>query len=259
MTILDEIVEHKKLEIEKRRQQISTKSLEKSKYFDRETLPLTDFLISPQKTGIIAEFKKQSPSKGIINNYADAGEITTGYARAGASGLSVLTDAKYFGGSKQDLVIARELNSIPILRKDFMISEYQVVEAKSIGADVVLLIAAALNVHQAKELARLADSLEMQVILEVHNIRELGFLNEYIDIVGVNNRNLKDFNVDINISVSLSQEIAADFVKISESGMDTPETIRRLREYGYQGFLIGEKFMAHDDPVAEFKKFVEEL
>jgi indole-3-glycerol phosphate synthase len=259
MTILDEIVEHKKREIQERRQQNSTKNLEKSKYFERDTLPLTDFLLNPEKTGIVAEFKKQSPSKGIINNNADAGNITTGYAAAGASGLSVLTDAKYFGGSNQDLVAARELNTIPILRKDFMISEYQVIEAKSIGADVILLIAASLTVRQAKELARLADSLKMQVILEVYNIRELACLNEYIDIVGVNNRNLRDFSVDINVSVSLSQEIAADFVKISESGIDTPAAIRKLREYGYQGFLIGEKFMVHDDPVAEFKKFVQEL
>ncbi len=259
MTILNEIIEYKKREIEGKRNTDDVKKLEESKYFERKPLSLTDYLADPGKSGIIAEFKKKSPSKGIINEKAEAGAITAGYTKHGASGLSVLTDLKYFGGSNQDLIKARELNCIPILRKDFIISEYQVIEAKSIGADAVLLIAAALTATKVNELARLADLLMMQIILEVHNIEELDCLNEFIDIVGVNNRNLKDFSVDINTSVVLSDKIDKEFVKISESGIDSPEVIKELRKYNYQGFLIGEQFMMYDDPVLAFKRFVEKI
>ncbi len=259
MTILDEIVEYKKKEFAGRLKLNDIKDLEKSKYFESETLPLTRFLTDTTRTGIIAEYKKKSPSRGIINEKAKVEDVTVGYAACGASALSVLTDSKYFGGSNLDLIKARELNSIPILRKDFIINEYQVIETKSTGADALLLIAAALTISQAKKLARLADSLKMQVILEVHNIEELDFINEFIHIVGVNNRNLKDFSVDINTSVVLSKKIAPGFVKISESGIISAKTIRKLQEYDYQGFLIGERFMIDDDPVMAFKRFAEEL
>jgi indole-3-glycerol phosphate synthase len=157
------------------------------------------------------------------------------------------------------LIKTRELNLLPILRKDFTIDEYQVVEAKSIGADVILLIAAVLNVRQAKALARLAVSLNMQVLLEVHDDKELDYLNEFINVVGVNNRNLKDFSLDINTSCRLSEKIPADFIKISESGIASPEDIMKLKDYGYQGFLIGENFMKNDDPVKSFERFVKEI
>lgn len=259
MTILDEIIEYKKREIKGKKDACSIKNLEKSKYFERKPLLLTEYLVNPAKSGIIAEFKKKSPSKGVINGKADAGEITAGYTKYGASGLSVLTDFKYFGGSEQDLIKAREFSSIPILRKDFIISEYQVIEAKSIGADVVLLIAAALTKAQVKALAILADSLMMQIILEVHNNEELNCLNEFIDIVGVNNRNLEDFSVDINTSVKMADKIDSDFVKISESGIDSPEIIKVLKKYNYKGFLIGEQFMTHDDPAMALKRFIQKM
>lgn len=259
MTILDEIVGYKKKEVEEKKQLENTRELEKSIYFERKTLPLTDFLAYPGKSGIIAEYKKKSPSRGIINDKAKVEDITVGYTNAGASGLSVLTDSRYFGGSNQDLIKAREINSLPILRKDFIINEYQVIETKSIGADVVLLIAAGLKIKQVKELAKLAGSLNMQVILEVHKVEELGYLNEFIDIIGVNNRNLKDFTVDINTSVVISGEISDDFFKISESGIDSPDTIKKLKNCGYRGFLIGEMFMMNDNPVLAFERFVKSM
>ncbi len=259
MTILEEIAGHKRKEVERSKLLNDYKKLEKGKYFRREPLPLTEFLLDDKKKGIIAEYKKKSPSSGIINEKVRIQDVTVGYASAGASGLSVLTDNKYFGGTNDDLIKTRELNMLPILRKDFTVDEYQIVEAKSIGADAILLIAAILNKKQIKELAGLAVSLGMQVIFEIHDIKELDYLNEYINIVGVNNRNLKDFAVDINISYSLSEKIPAEFIKISESGLASPEDIKILRDYGYNGFLIGESFMKNDDPVKSFEKFIKEL
>jgi indole-3-glycerol phosphate synthase len=259
MKILEEIAGHKRKEVERSKLLNDYKKLEKGKYFRREPLLLTEFLLDDKKKGIIAEYKRKSPSSGIINEKVRIQDVTVGYASAGASGLSVLTDNKYFGGTNDDLIKARELNMLPILRKDFTVDEYQIVEAKSIGADAILLIAAILNKKQIKELTELAVSLGMQVIFEIHDIKELDYLNEYINIVGVNNRNLKDFAVDINISYSLSEKIPAEFIKISESGIASPEDIKKLRDYGYNGFLIGESFMKNDDPVKSFEKFIKEL
>jgi indole-3-glycerol phosphate synthase len=259
MTILEEIARHKRKEVESSKLLKDYKKLEKSKYFKIEALLLTEFLLDKKKQGIIAEYKRKSPSSGIINEKARVEDVTVGYASAGASGLSILTDNKYFGGSNDDLIKARELNMLPILRKDFTVDEYQIVEAKSIGADVILLIAAILNKKQIKESARLAASLGMQVILEIHEIKEMDYLNEYINIVGVNNRDLKNFTVDINISYNLSARIPAEFIKISESGITSSEDIKRLRDFGYHGFLIGESFMKNDDPLKSFEKFINEL
>jgi indole-3-glycerol phosphate synthase len=259
MTILEEIAGYKRKEVESSKLLNDYNKLEKGKYFKREPFLLTEFLLDNKKHGIIAEYKRKSPSSGIINEKARVEDVTAGCASAGASGLSILTDNKYFGGTNDDLIKARELNMLPILRKDFTVDEYQVVESKSIGADVILLIAAILDKKQIKELARLAASLGMQVILEIHEIKELDCLNEYINIVGVNNRNLKNFTVDINISYDLSVKIPAEFIKISESGIASPEEIRKLRDYGYNGFLIGESFMKNDDPVKSFKKFINRL
>jgi indole-3-glycerol phosphate synthase len=256
MTILDEIISHKRLEVEKARTRKSLSSLEKSKYFSRDTLSLKDYLLNPEKTGIIAEFKRKSPSKGIINAEATLEEVVTGYFRSGASALSILTDQEFFGGSATDLTRARMLSPIPILRKDFTISEYQVAEAKSIGADAVLLIAAALSKKETRDLARFARSLHLQVLLEVHNSEELGHINEFIDIVGVNNRDLKTFTVDIERSVQLAGEIPAGIVKISESGITSPLVLKKLRGCGYQGFLIGESFMRMPEPAQAFFDFV---
>jgi indole-3-glycerol phosphate synthase len=259
MTILEEIINHKRQEIAKLVETKPVRKLEKSKFFRRITLPLTDFILNTDKTGIIAEFKRKSPSRGIINSQVSIEEVTTGYFRSGASGLSVLTDRKFFGGSAADLTRTRELNPIPILRKDFVIDEYQLIEAKAIGADAILLIAAALSKDQTRELARFARSLHLQVLLEVHEAAELDHLNEFINIVGVNNRDLKTFAVDTERSVQLAGEIPTGFLKISESGITSPLTIKRLRGCGYQGFLIGENFMCMPEPALAFAEFVKRL
>ena len=259
MNILEKIIAHKRQELLKARDIQPMKKLMKSKLFDRKTLSMTESVLSQGKTGIIAEFKRKSPSGGILNNQAILEEITTGYFRSGASGLSILTDLEFFGGTNEDLTRARELNPIPILRKDFIIDEYQVVETKAIGADVVLLIAAALDTRQIINLSRFARSLDLQVLLEVHQPAELDHLNEYVSMVGVNNRDLNTFTVDTELSVRMAHEIPPEFVKISESGITSPLTIKKLKGCGYQGFLIGENFMRTPEPVLAFSNFVKLL
>jgi indole-3-glycerol phosphate synthase len=259
MTILEEIAAYKRNEVEACRLRNDFRNLEKSKYFRRVCPGLTDALLNSNSSGIIAEYKRKSPSAGIINDKARIEDITTGYANAGAAALSILTDSRYFGGDNSDLIKARELNSLPLLRKDFTVNEYQVVEAKSIGADAVLLIAAILDKRIARMMARLAASLNMQVILEIHKEKELDSVNEYINIVGVNNRNLEDFSVDITASLELAEKIPPEFIKISESGITSPGDIKNLRDHSYKGFLIGERFMKDDDPVKSFERFVKEL
>lgn len=257
MTILEEIIRHKRIEIEKCKAKVPVSNMERSKLFGRRTYSLRDSIKDLNKTGIIAEFKRKSPSKGIINSHSSVEEVTTGYFRSGASGLSILTDSGYFGGSSADLKRARQLNPIPILRKDFILDEYQIIEAKAIGADAILLIAAVLDARQVRELAGFAHSFGLQVLLEVHEVSELNRLNEYVDIVGVNNRDLNTFKVDTERSVELACEIPPGFVKISESGITSPLTIKKLRGCGYQGFLIGENFMRSPEPAKAFSDFVE--
>ncbi len=259
MNILDKIIQFKKEEVIEKALKKPVRELEKARYFNRRILALTDALLDNEKTGIIAEFKRKSPSKGILNNEATIEEVTTGYFRGGASALSILTDTAFFGGSAHDLMRARELVSIPILRKDFIIDEYQIIESKAIGADAVLLIAAALEKNQLKNLARLAVSLNMQVILEIHDSSELAMITDDTAIIGVNNRNLKDFTVDINCSVEMAKLIPSDLVKISESGIHSAGVINRLKAVGYQGFLIGEQFMHQNDPASAFMSFVKQL
>jgi indole-3-glycerol phosphate synthase len=256
MTILDEIVANKRKELALAIERTTLRDLEKRKLFKRRILSMTDFIIDPDKTGIIAEFKRKSPSRGIINADVTIEEVTTGYFRSGASALSILTDQMYFGGSESDLTRARELNSIPILRKDFILDEYQIIEARAMGADAILLIAAVLSPVQVLHLARFARSLEMQVLLELHGRSELDRMCEYVDMVGVNNRDLNTFEVDMEVSIELAGEIPADFVRISESGITSPLVVKKLRSSGFQGFLIGENFMRAPDPVLAFSDFV---
>ncbi|UAY50790.1 indole-3-glycerol phosphate synthase TrpC [Ferruginibacter albus] len=258
MTILDAIIENKALAIEEKKKLISTAQLESSSLFARPTFSLKQFLLDETKTGIIAEFKRQSPSKGIINDKADVVEVTSAYTQNGASCLSVLTDEKFFGGCDNDLVKAR-VNNIPILRKDFIIDEYQITEAKSIGADVILLIAACLSTERVKELASFAKQLKLEVLLEIHTEEELGHICDETEIVGVNNRDLKTFKVDINRSIALSKQIPADKIKIAESGISNIETIRIFKDEGFRGFLIGENFMKEPNPAIAFAQFVEQL
>jgi indole-3-glycerol phosphate synthase len=259
MTILDEIIEYKKKEVNLFASLTPVKELEKSRFFRRDTISLSEFLIDKSKTGIIAEFKRKSPSKGILNSFSSVEDVTSGYFREGASGVSILTDTQFFGGSASDLSHAREKNSFPILRKDFIIEQYQVIESKSIGADAILLIAAVLGKKKALDLAELARSLGMEVILEIHEQQELEIINHHINIIGINNRNLKTFEVNTETSADMAQKIPAGFLKISESGISSKHEIEKLRISGYDGFLIGEKFMSAPDPVEAFAEFAKNL
>jgi indole-3-glycerol phosphate synthase len=260
MTILDKIVANKKKEVQKAKSRISFTELEESDFFQRECYSFKDFLLDPARTGIIAEFKRKSPSKGIINDKATVKKVTGGYAAAGASALSVLTDRDFFMGKKADLVAARRANAIPILRKDFMIDEYQVIEAKSFGADIILLIAAILKPAEIEKLASLAKSLGLNVLLEVHNLAELErSINPNLDAIGVNNRNLADFTVSVETSYTLAPHIPAEFLKISESAISNAGTIRQLKQAGFNGFLIGENFMKQEDPGLAMMEFVKGL
>jgi len=258
MNILDKIIAHKKIEVAAAKAAVPVDLLKQSVYFERPTFSLKQFLLDETKTGIIAEFKRQSPSKGIINAQADVLEVTTAYTKHGASCLSVLTDEHFFGGTISDLQKAR-VNDIPILRKDFVIDEYQLVEAKAIGADVILLIAACLTQQRVKQLAAFAKQLQLEVLLEIHNEEELQHICDDTEIVGVNNRDLKTFIVDINRSIELSKKIPADKIKIAESGIHDVETICIFKNAGFKGFLIGENFMKQPDPTIAFAHFVNSL
>lgn len=212
-------------------------------------------LLNETKSGIIAEFKRKSPSKGFINRSADVQKVTKDYTDFGASGLSVLTDKNFFGGSSADLIAARE-NGIPILRKDFVIDPYDLLVSKAIGADVILLIASCLKKSTVKEFAAISKQLGMEVLLEIHDEKESGHICNDVDMVGINNRNLKNFTVDINHSLELSKLIPADKIKIAESGIENIETINIFKEAGYKGFLMGEKFMKQPDPGKAFQDFL---
>lgn len=256
MDILEKIVGYKRIEVGGRKQLVSTKSLERSQYFNRPTLSLKKALLNPQKSGIIAEFKRHSPSKKDINITAKVEDVTKGYTAAGVSGISCLTDTKFFKGTSEDLKRARYFNPhTPILRKEFIVDEYQLIEAKSIGADVILLIAECLEKKRLAELAKFAKSLNLEVLTEIHSAEQLPKLTEDIDIVGVNNRNLKTFVVDIQHSKDLFHQIPNQFIKISESGISHPDTIVELKEHGFQGFLIGENFMKTDNPAKACMEF----
>ena len=259
MNILDKIVNDKRAEVKLRKGLIPTSQLERSVLFDRETISLAHALRT-SKSGIIAEHKRRSPSKSVINQNLNVQDVARGYENAGACGMSVLTDGKYFGGSLDDLLLARASVKMPLLRKEFIIDEYQVLEAKAHGADVILLIAAILTTMEIKAFSELTKSLKMDVLLEVHNTEELQkSIMPSLDMLGVNNRNLKTFEVSLETSKKLSEMIPDDFVKVSESGIGSVEAIQALRPFGYQGFLIGENFMKTDDPGKNAKAFIDTL
>lgn len=259
MNILETIISKKKVEVEERKAAKSISELEKMPLFDKQTLSLKEFLLRPDKTGIIAEFKKRSPSKGIINNSSFTGEVVKGYEKFGASAVSVLTDGEFFGGSLSDLEEAANLLQIPLLRKDFMIDEYQVVESKAYGADIILLIAACLTKGEVKKLSAVAKNNGLNVLLEIHNEQELEHICDDVDVVGINNRDLKTFKVDINHSIELAKKIPSQKIKISESGIDEIKVIHHLKQNGFNGFLIGEKFMKEEFPGKAFGEFVKDL
>ncbi|KAB5486586.1 MULTISPECIES: indole-3-glycerol phosphate synthase TrpC [Flagellimonas] len=259
MNILDKIVADKRKEVDLKKSLIPISQLETSVLMKRTTASLAAAL-RKSNTGIIAEHKRRSPSKSVINQNLNVQDVAKGYADAGVCGMSVLTDGKYFGGSLDDLVLARASVDIPLLRKEFIIDEYQIMEAKAYGADVILLIAAILSREEIKTLSESAKSLGLEVLLEVHNEEELQkSIMPSLDMLGVNNRNLKTFEVSLDTSKTLSEQIPDDFVKVSESGISTIGAIQELKEFGYQGFLIGENFMKTDDPGASAKIFIDGL
>ena len=256
MNILDKIIESKKNSLKEKKDWYSIKKLEAFPFFERSCESLAKRLNEKNTTGIIAEFKRRSPSKGIINDKTALSEVVSDYEAYGAAAISILTDEEYFGGSNDDMMKAREIVDIPLLRKDFIIDECQVVEAKAIGADVILLIAACLTQPEVKHLSKLAKNLGLGVLLELHDEKELEHICDEVGLIGVNNRNLKTFEVDIEQSLKMAQKIPVDKIKIAESGIDSVETIRLFKENGFKGFLIGEYFMKQDDPGKAFKEFV---
>lgn len=266
-TILDKIVAQKKIEVEQNKQIINQKELENSIYFDKKTNSLFDILT--KKVGIIAEIKRQSPSKGVINAKFPkeisqertffVQELARNYTEAGANALSILTDKYFFSGDDNDVKDARKVTNIPILRKEFIIDEYQIWEAKAMGADVILLIAACLTTQKTQFLAQKAKELGLEVLLEIHKKEELEYIVEGIDLVGVNNRNLHTFEVSLDNSLQLAEEIPDEYIKISESGLSGLSDIHLLMEVGFRGFLMGETFMKTENPALALKKITERL
>jgi len=257
MNILEEIAAKKLLEVKELKTK-GFKHLEQTEFFKRECYSMKENLLKSQ-SGIISEFKRKSPSKGWIKENADPKIITKGYQEAGASAISCLTNLEYFGGSEKDLLQVRETVEIPILRKEFVVDEYQILQAKSIGADAILLISAILSKQQMKDYAHLAKELGLETLMEIHSKEELDSLTDEITMVGINNRDLRNFTVNVENGINLLQYIPNQFVKISESGISNPITVRKLREAGFNGFLIGENFMKTDNPGEALQEFINQI
>jgi indole-3-glycerol phosphate synthase len=259
MNILDKIIVDKKREVILKKTIIPVSQLESSVFFTKKTISLSQSLRA-SNSGIIAEHKRRSPSKAEINYNFTVEEVVKGYETAGACGISVLTDGKYFGGSLDDLLLARATVNIPLLRKEFIVDEYQILEAKAHGADLILLIAAVLTRAEIKHLSEFAHSLGLEVLLEVHDLEELEkSIMPSLDMIGVNNRNLKTFEVSLDFSKQLASQIPDDFVKVSESGIASVEAINELKPYGFKGFLIGENFMKTDNVGKSATEFIQKL
>jgi indole-3-glycerol phosphate synthase len=259
MTILNKIIAHKKKEVEERKSLYPVKLLEQSVFFESPCVSFRKYMLRADKAGIIAEIKRKSPSLGTINKYVSIERTSIGYMQAGASALSILTDAEFFGGKNEDLCIARKFNYCPILRKDFVIDPYQVIESKSIGADVILLLANVLDKARIKELAKLAHTLGLEVLLETRTALEIDSANEFVTAIGVNNRDLNDFSVDTKRSFELADRIPPEFIKVSESGLSAVKTVHDLRMAGFNGFLMGEAFMKSSRPEQACERFITEL
>ena len=256
--ILSEIIANKRFEVDLQKQAISIEQLQEG-ISEAPVIRSMKQALASSKSGVIAEFKRRSPSKGWIKQDARPEEIVLSYATAGASALSILTDEKFFGGSLKDIRTARPLVEIPILRKDFIIDEYQLYQAKIVGADAVLLIAAALEQERCNELTEKAHSLGLEVLLEIHSPEELSYINEKIDMVGINNRNLGTFFTNVENSFRLAGQLPQDAVLVSESGISDPEIVKRLRTAGFRGFLIGETFMKTEQPGETLQNFLQAI
>lgn len=261
MTILDKIIAFKKQEVAKIKAEVAVKKLVESPNFKRQPISLKKSLLEPYSTGIIAEFKRQSPSRGIINDKVTVAEVTSGYLDANVAAQSILTDTSFFGGTMADLMEARVINQQkPILRKDFIIDGFQIVEAKAIGADVVLLIATCLTAEQLKNYGQLATDLGLEVLYEIHTQEDLDKIGDLDNkIIGINNRNLKTFEVDLEHSINLASQIPDTVVKVSESGISDPRIITGLKEHGFHGFLIGENFMKTENPGQACQEFIDQI
>lgn len=257
MNILDKIIERKKEEVAFAKKTISVQELKDAELFGRKTFSLKESV--KNRNGIIAEFKRKSPSKGIINDQVSPLEVVSKYEEFGASGISILTDADFFGGSSKDIINVRDSINIPILRKDFMVDEYQFHEAKALGADVILLIVDCLTPSQVNEFTALAHSLQLEVLLEIHTEEELQHFNTDIDLVGINNRNLKDFKVDLQHSVNLKNLLPKGTLSVAESGIYSVEDFAFLKEKGFDAFLMGEYFMKNENPGKAFEEFVKTI
>ncbi len=259
--ILEEIIAHKRIEIAAQEQNVPISFLEDllEKNDDMAKVHSMKASLAASATGIIAEFKRRSPSKDWINRDADAKIIPASYQQAGASALSILTDEHFFGGGLRDIRAARPTVSLPILRKDFIISRYQLLQAKAAQADAVLLIAAALSKEECNALACEAHKLRLEVLLEMHHEGELDYVNEYVDMAGINNRNLGTFHTDVENSFRMAEKLPADILKVSESGISNPQTVKLLRQEGFRGFLIGETFMKTANPGNTLSTFIKEL
>lgn len=256
MDILQKILAHKRRQVEEQKTLYPLPLLERSIYFESPCVSLKKYLLRPDRLGVIAEFKRRSPSRGIINAYAPVERTAIGYMQAGASALSVLTDTDFFGGKNEDLTEARKFNYCPILRKDFVVDEYQIVEAKAIGADAVLLLANVLGPAKVRQFTALARSLSLEVLLEIRDESELDRIVDGVEIVGVNNRDLRTFQTDVRHSFELGEQLPERLVKVSESGLDDPRTVVALKQAGFHGFLIGEAFMRHGRPERACEDFI---
>lgn len=259
MSILQKIVEQKRIEIAAAQKLRSIQALQEMPLFYRPTVSMSKRIKEAGSSGIISEFKRHSPSKKWINQTADPVEVVKGYVEAGVAGSSVLTDEQFFKGSLDDLVRVRAAVEIPLLRKDFMIDPYQIYEAKAHGADVILLIASILTPCEVSSLTEVAHEVGLEVLLELHGEAELGHVNSEVEMVGINNRNLNTFEVDVEQSARMAAKLDDKIVKIAESGIDSPEMINYFRGVGFEGFLIGENFMKSDNPGLACKNFIRSI
>lgn len=257
--ILAKIVAAKKIEVAQRQADRSVEELADSLLYNRQVTSLKTALEHSDHYGIIAEFKRKSPSQSNINTAADPVGIAHGYQAAQVAAMSVLTDYEFFGAHPADFARVREQVNLPMIRKDFMVDPYQIHEARAMGADAILLIAACLETSVLDELAITAKTLGLDVLCEVHGEDELAKISPAVDIVGVNNRNLKDFSVSISQSIELAPKIPTGMLKISESGIEDPQAVVQLRQEGYRGFLIGTYFMRQPDPGQACSNFITEV
>ena len=257
--ILDRIVVDIKEKIEISKKRVPLNKLEESPLFSRETISVVKAFQMPEASGVIAEFKRRSPSKGIINGEADVVEVTRGYQAAGASAVSILTNETFFGGCNEYLTAAREHLTIPIIRKEFIVDKYQITEAKAIGADFILLIAEILTATQVEDFTNYAHSLGLEVLMELHGEDQLSKINSHLDLIGINNRNLKNFEVDIERSIAMAKSLPSSTIKVAESGLSDPQVALKMRENGFSAFLVGEQFMKQEDPALGCQKFCEVL